>query len=78
MSLMSDHGVKLEDIADLVGHSGTRTTEGVYRHQLRPVVRAGAGVMDSIFAASAGANAGAMGANTGANGQPHPASSSPA
>jgi integrase len=53
VSLMSDHGVQLEDIADLVGHSGTRTTETVYRHQLQPVLRAGAGIMDSIFAARA-------------------------
>ena len=45
VSLMSDHGVKLEEIADLVGHSGTRTTEAVYRHQLKPVLRAGAGIM---------------------------------
>lgn len=50
VSLMSDHGVKLEEIADLVGHSGTRTTEAVYRHQLKPVLRAGAGIMDKIFA----------------------------
>jgi site-specific recombinase XerD len=50
VSLMSDHGVTLEQIADLVGHSGTRTTETVYRHQLKPVLWAGAGIMDSIFA----------------------------
>jgi len=50
VSLLSDHGVSPEGIADLVGHSGTRTTEGVYRHQLKPVLRVGAGIMDKIFA----------------------------
>jgi integrase len=36
VSILSDSGVPLEDIADLVGHSGT--TEKVYRYQLRPVL----------------------------------------
>ena len=34
VSLLSDHGVPIEKIADLVGHSGTTVTEKVYRHQL--------------------------------------------
>jgi len=41
--------VSLEDIADLCGHFGTAVTEAVYRHELRPVVLAGAGVMNSLF-----------------------------
>jgi integrase len=49
VSLLSDHGVPLEKIADLVGHSGTTVTEKVYRHQLRPVLLTGAVVMDHIF-----------------------------
>ena len=49
MSLLSLHGVSLEQIADLVGHSGTSVTEKVYRHQLRPVLLDGAVVMDKIF-----------------------------
>jgi len=49
VSLLSDHGVSLEDIADLCGHSGTTVTEKVYRHQLRPVLVAGAIAMDRIF-----------------------------
>jgi integrase len=36
VSLLSDSGVPIEQIADAVGHSSTRTTEVVYRHQLRP------------------------------------------
>jgi integrase len=49
VSLLSDHGVPIEKIADLVGHSGTTVTEKVYRHQLRPVLLTGAVVMDNIF-----------------------------
>jgi integrase len=37
VSLLSDSGVSLEEIADLCGHSGTSITESVYRHELRPV-----------------------------------------
>jgi integrase len=50
VSLLSDSGVSLEDIADLCGHSGTTVTEKVYRHQLRPVLLTGAAAMDRIFA----------------------------
>ena len=49
VSLMSDSDVPLEKIAVLVGHSSSRTTETVYRHQLRPVITTGAEVMDQIF-----------------------------
>jgi hypothetical protein len=51
VSLMSDAGVPIENIARLVGHSGTTTTETVYRKQIRPVVLGGAEVMDSLFPA---------------------------
>ena len=49
VSLMSDAGVPIERIARLVGHTGTTTTETVYRKQIRPVVVGGAEVMDSLF-----------------------------
>jgi integrase len=49
VSLLSDQGVRIEDIAELVGHAGTRVTEQVYRHQLRPVLLGGAAAMDRIF-----------------------------
>ncbi len=49
VSLLSDNGVSLEDIAELCGHAGTRVTEAVYRHQLRPVLLNGAVAMDRIF-----------------------------
>jgi integrase len=49
VSLMSDAGVPIERIARLVGHTGTTTTETVYRKQIRPVVVGGAEVMDRLF-----------------------------
>jgi integrase len=49
VSLLSFAGVPLQDIAQLVGHSGTTVTELVYRHQIRPVIQAGATVMDRLF-----------------------------
>jgi integrase len=49
VSLMSHHGVAIEEIAWLVGHSSTRTTEIVYRRELRPVITTGAEIMDKLF-----------------------------
>ena len=49
VSLMSDAGVPLEDIARLVGHRNTTVTELVYRKQLRPVMTEGAETMDRLF-----------------------------
>ncbi|MFD9772254.1 tyrosine recombinase XerC [[Kitasatospora] papulosa] len=51
VSLLSDHGIPIEVIARVVGHSGTNVTEKVYRKQLRPVLSEGAEAMDSIFGA---------------------------
>ncbi|MCG5464831.1 site-specific integrase [Micromonospora sp. MED01] len=53
VSLLSDSGMSLEQIADLCGHSGTTVTESVYRHQLRPVLLGGAVAIDRIFDAEA-------------------------
>lgn len=52
VSLMSDAGVPIEHIARLLGHSGTATTETVYRKQIRPVLIEGADAMDRIFPAA--------------------------
>ncbi|MFB6550162.1 site-specific integrase [Streptomyces sp. NPDC056405] len=54
VSLLSDHGIPLERIALLVGHSSQATTEAVYRKQLRPVITQGAEAMDDIFAEDQG------------------------
>jgi integrase len=52
VSLMSHHGVSTEEIARLVGHNSTRTTEVVYRRELRLVITTGAEIMDKVFRAS--------------------------
>ena len=49
VSIMSDNGVSIETIADLVGHASTAVTETVYRHQLKPVITKGAETMNTIF-----------------------------
>ena len=49
MSLMSSSGVPVEEIARIAGHSSSRTTEVVYRRELRPVLTAGAEAMDRLF-----------------------------
>jgi integrase len=49
VSLLSDAGVPVEMISQLVGHRGTSVTEIVYRHQIRPVIQTGATVMDELF-----------------------------
>ena len=51
VSLMSHQGVSIEEIARLVGHATTRTTEIVYRRELRPVITTGAEIMDQLFTA---------------------------
>jgi hypothetical protein len=48
VSLLSHRGVSIEEIARLVGHASTRTTEIVYRRELRPVTT-GAEIMDQLF-----------------------------
>ncbi|GAB3288711.1 tyrosine-type recombinase/integrase [Parasphingorhabdus pacifica] len=49
VSLLSDSGMPVEDIARMVGHSGTAVTETVYRKQIRPVTIGGATAMDQLF-----------------------------
>jgi integrase len=53
VSLISSSGVPVEEIARLAGHSNTRTTEVVYRRELRPVLTTGAEAMDRLFQAPA-------------------------
>jgi len=49
VSLASHHGVSIEEIARMVGRSA-RTTEVVYRRELRPVITTVAEIMDEILA----------------------------
>lgn len=44
----------VEEIARLAGHASSRTTEVIYRRELRPVITTGAEVMDQIFQAKQG------------------------
>jgi integrase len=53
VSLMSHSGVPVEEIARLAGHSSSRTTEVVYRRELRPVLTTGAEAMDRLFSTRA-------------------------
>jgi integrase len=57
VSLLSADGVRIESIAKLVGHASTTVTETVYRHELRPVLTAGAEAISRVLerARSAGA-----------------------
>jgi integrase len=50
-SILSAGGVPLEQIADLLGHSGTRTTAAVYRHLIEPQIRAAVSPMETAFGA---------------------------
>ena len=47
---MSAHGASIELISRLVGHTTTATTETVYRHKLRPVIREGAEIIGKVLA----------------------------
>ena len=46
---LSAHGVRIENISDLVGHSGTTVTESVYHHEIRPALTTGATAMNKIL-----------------------------
>ena len=39
----------MEEIARIAGHSSTRTTEVVYRRELRPILATDAEAMDRLF-----------------------------
>jgi site-specific recombinase XerD len=49
VSILSASGVRIEDISDLMGHSGTSVTESVYRHEIRPALATGATAMNKIL-----------------------------
>jgi integrase len=46
VSILSNNGgLRIEDISDLMGHSGTSVTETVYRHEIRPALTKAATAM---------------------------------
>lgn len=48
-SLLSDAGMSIEEIADLLGHTTTRMVEQVYRHRIRKVISVGTSPMEGII-----------------------------
>jgi hypothetical protein len=49
MSILSASAVRIEDISDLVGHSGTSLTESIYRQEIRPMLTTGNTAMNKIL-----------------------------
>jgi integrase len=49
VSVLSDAGVDIEDIADAAGHVNSSVTRNVYRHQIADKVTKAATAMDEIF-----------------------------
>jgi integrase len=49
VSVLSDAGVDIEDIADAAGHINSSVTREVYRHQIADKVSKAAAAMDQIF-----------------------------
>ena len=68
VSLLSAAGLRAEDIADIVGHVGTRMTTQVYRHQVTPTITAGKEAMERLFLRFGGEFGGQFGGQTGATG----------
>lgn len=55
VSVLSESGLPIEDIADAVGHVNSHVTSTVYRHQVRDQVAAAATAWDAITKAQEGA-----------------------
>lgn len=51
VSLLSEGGVPIEQLADLAGHKDARTTMAVYRHRVASVIDGGASIADNILTA---------------------------
>jgi integrase len=49
VSVMSESGAPIEQIARLVGHSTTSTTESVYRKQINPAAMSGTEILDQAL-----------------------------
>ena len=50
VSIASDNGVPVEDIADAVGHVNSNVTRAVYRHQIADTVTRAPAAMDRALA----------------------------
>jgi integrase len=56
VSVLSDAGVDIDQIADAAGHINSNVTKTVYRHVLADKLATAAAVMDATFRASGGAS----------------------
>jgi integrase len=54
VSVLSDSGVSIEDIADAVGHTNSTVTKAVYRHVIADEITVAATAMDAIFGEAGG------------------------
>ena len=54
VSVLSDSGVDIEQIADAVGHVNSTVTKAVYRHQIADEITSVATAMDAIFGEAKG------------------------
>jgi len=54
VSLLSNAGVDIEEIADAVGHVNSTVTKAVYRHQIADEITSVATAMDGIFGEARG------------------------
>jgi integrase len=48
-SILSDAGVPLEKVADVLGHRAVRTTSTIYRHQVTDSIAAAVAPMEELF-----------------------------
>jgi hypothetical protein len=67
-SLLSDDGMPLEHVADLLGHDGTRMAAQVHRHAVAPTIDVAAGRMERLFGPGAGATRAKVGSPPGSLG----------
>ena len=51
VSIASDHGASIEDIADAAGHVNPNVTRAVYRHQISDTVTRAPAALDQALAA---------------------------
>jgi integrase len=49
VSLLSASGVPIELVADVMGHTTTSTTEGIYRHNVLPTAKGAVHATDTRF-----------------------------
>ena len=54
ISIASEHGVSIEDLADMAGHVNANVTRATYRHQISDTVTRAPAALDQALAAGGG------------------------